>query len=337
MEENPQNGEALFPYLNGEDVNSRPDQSPSRWVVNFRDWPLDRLASGRWKDLDLDEQKRMLQAGRVTSDYPWSVAADFPDCLAIVEREVKPERDRLASGDATARDRARRWWQFARPTIQLYKAAAAVPRVLVACIVTHHLSFTFQLPTIVFAHLLVVFPLPDWGHFALLQSNFHEPWARLYSSQLETRLNYSASDCFETFPLPESVKSLDQIGERYYERRREIMLTRSQGLTATYNRLHDQNNRDQDTIELRDLQAEMDHAVSVAYGWKDLDLRHGFHLTKQGVRFTLGEETRQTVLDHLLKLNHESYAAEVAAGEHEKGTKRKKTSKRGPVDVPALF
>jgi very-short-patch-repair endonuclease len=37
----PKNKDVLFPYLNGEDLNSRPDQSPSRWVINFKDWPLD--------------------------------------------------------------------------------------------------------------------------------------------------------------------------------------------------------------------------------------------------------------------------------------------------------
>ncbi len=31
----PRNRAVLFPYLNGEDINSRPDQSPSRWVINF--------------------------------------------------------------------------------------------------------------------------------------------------------------------------------------------------------------------------------------------------------------------------------------------------------------
>jgi hypothetical protein len=37
----PKNKDVLFPYLNGDDLNSRPDQSPSRWVINFFDWPLD--------------------------------------------------------------------------------------------------------------------------------------------------------------------------------------------------------------------------------------------------------------------------------------------------------
>ena len=33
----PRNAEVLFPYLNGEDLNSRPDCSASRWVIDFND------------------------------------------------------------------------------------------------------------------------------------------------------------------------------------------------------------------------------------------------------------------------------------------------------------
>lgn len=36
------NEEVLLPYLNGEDLNSHPQQQASRWVINFWDWPLDR-------------------------------------------------------------------------------------------------------------------------------------------------------------------------------------------------------------------------------------------------------------------------------------------------------
>ena len=72
IEKNPRNKDVLFPYLNGEDLNSRPDQSPSRWVINFFDWPLDRDSA--------------------PDGYQGPVAADYPDCLAIVEEKVKPER-----------------------------------------------------------------------------------------------------------------------------------------------------------------------------------------------------------------------------------------------------
>lgn len=114
------------------------------------------------------------------------------------------------------------------------------------------------------------------------------------------------------------------------------MIARSQGLTATYNRLHDQNNHDPDIKELRELQVRMDYSVSAAYGWDNIDLHHGFHLTKQGVRFTLDEEARRRVLDRLLKLNHERYAAEVAAGKHDK-KKARKSSKKESLHATSLF
>lgn len=66
----------------------------------------------------------------------------------------------------------------------------------------------------------------------------------------------------------------------------------------------------------------MDKAVAAAYGWDDLDLGHGFHPTKQGVRFTLSESARAEVLDRLLALNHERYAEEVAQGLHDKDKKK---------------
>jgi hypothetical protein len=79
----------------------------------------------------------------------------------------------------------------------------------------------------------------------------------------------------------------------------------------------------------------MDHAVAAAYGWTDLDLGHGFHHTKQGIRYTISEAARRTVLDRLLALNHERYAAEqsvVAAGPRSKT----KARKRAP-DQAGLF
>ena len=40
------NQEVLFPYLNGEDLNSRPDLSASRWAIDFNDRSLE--AASRW-------------------------------------------------------------------------------------------------------------------------------------------------------------------------------------------------------------------------------------------------------------------------------------------------
>ncbi len=124
------------------------------------------------------------------------------------------------------------------------------------------------------------------------------------------------------------MQGLDDIGERYYQHRQAIMLARQEGLTKTYNRFHDPRETSEDIVQLRALHREMDEAVARAYGWDDLDLGHGFHETKQGLRYTISEEARREVLGRLLTLNHERYAEEVAQGLHEKGAKKAK-GKRG--------
>ncbi len=88
------------------------------------------------------------------------------------------------------------------------------------------------------------------------------------------------------------------------------MLARQEGLTQTYNRFHDPDEKSADTARLRELHVEMDKAVAAAYGWDDLDLGHGFHETAQGVRFTLSQAARREVLARLLKLNHERWEEE---------------------------
>ncbi len=97
------------------------------------------------------------------------------------------------------------------------------------------------------------------------------------------------------------------------------MLARQEGLTKTYNRFHDPHEPADDIQQLRELHVEMDNAVAAAYGWGDLDLGHGFHETKQGLRYTISEAARREVLGRLLRLNHERYAAEVAAGPGRRG------------------
>ena len=119
-----------------------------------------------------------------------------------------------------------------------------------------------------------------------------------------------------------------------------MMLVRQEGLTKTYNRFHDPDESAADIQKLRDLHVEMDKAVAAAYGWTDLDLGHGFHETKQGIRFTISESARREVLARLLKLNHERYAEEVAQGLHEKrkgGKGRGKMKAANEADFPSLF
>src|SRR5690606_16861096 len=98
----------------------------------------------------------------------------------------------------------------------------------------------------------------------------HEVWARLLSSSMKTDLRYAASDCFETFPFPQSdprtvISELETIGETLYALRATYMVGTDQGLTKTYNVLKDPQCTDSLILELRHLHEELDRAVLRAY------------------------------------------------------------------------
>ena len=332
------NKDCLFPYLNGEDLNSRPDQSPSRWVINFHDWPLNREAAGVWATANDKQRKEWLRSGGVPFDYPESVAADYPDLLNILEEKVRPERTRRGeNGEYALRyPLYLKWWIYGEKRPALYSAIFGLEKSLICSEVSKHLAFGFSETDIVFSANLDVFPLGDYAAFSLLQSSFHDAWARKLSSTLETRLKYSPGNAFETLPFPLINQSMRSVGTAYYLHRQIIMVSRSDGLTKTYNRFHDPAETSPDIAELRRLHVEMDQAVAAAYGWQDFDFGHGFHETKQGLRFTISEAARREVLDRLLELNHQRYAEEVAAGLHEKKTaKAPKAVKRAPTPAAA--
>jgi hypothetical protein len=196
------NRDVLFPYLNGEDLNSRPDQSPSRWVINFHDWPLSREAEGSWEEGTEKQRIEWTRSGVVPLDYPEPTAEDYPDCLAIVREKVKPERDR--NNRKVYRDR---WWHYGEKRPELYATIVGMERVLVKSEVGNKLSFAFVPNCTVFSHMLIVFAFTGHGSQAVLQSTMHETWAREFSSSMRTDLRYTPSDSFETFPFPGSTTS----------------------------------------------------------------------------------------------------------------------------------
>lgn len=305
----PRNTNVLFPYLIGEDLNDTTDQSPTRWVINFFDWS--------------EEQ-----------------AMQYSDCYAIIEKKVKPDRTRLKpNGEFALRyPLPQKWWIYGEKRPALYRTIGTLQRVLVLTIVSRTVAFASVPTGWVYAHRLAIFPFEGYREFALLQSNFHYDWAWRHSSTMKNDLNYAPSDAFETFPFPsvEALSSLESIGETYHETRRQIMLNRQEGLTATYNRFHNPDEYSDDIQHLRDLHRQMDEAVAAAYGWDDLLLEHDFHDTAQGVRYTISEAARREVLKRLLALNFERYEEEQRLGLHEKGAKKGKRGKKSAaVNAPA--
>jgi hypothetical protein len=305
----------LFPYITTKDVNSHPTHEASAWAIRFFDWPLNRESA--------------------PTGYSGHVAADFPDCLKIVETRVKPERTRRnEKGDFVVRSpMPQLWWIYGEKRPGLYAAISHLHHVLaVGTQATKYIAFAVLETAMVFSHSLSIIADDSFETFAVLQTSLHEVWARHYGGYNLALLRYSPTDLFETFPFPPHVAKLEQIGRSYHEHRRRVMLNRQRGLTDTYNHFHDRAEESEDIARLRALQVEIDRTVAAAYGWNDLNLGHGFHATKQGERFTISEAARRQVLDRLLQLNHERYAEEKRLGLHDKKSgKAKKKGKSVPI------
>jgi hypothetical protein len=290
----------VMPHLNGIDFTSHPEQRPSQWVINFHDWSLDE-------------------------------ASKFEECIAIVRERVKPVRDQ--NGRKSYRDY---WWQHGEKRPELYNTIQDLNQIIGVALTSKHLAFSFLPKAMVYSQALVVIASDKSSMFGILQSNIHYYWVIYNGSTLETRLRYTSSDCFETFPFPtsEGVFALETIGETYHETRRQIMLNRQEGLTATYNRFHNPNERTDDIQYLRDLHLQMDEAVAAAYGWDDLPLEHDFHDTAQGMRYTISEAARREVLKRLLALNFERYEEEQRLGVGMDVKKGKRGKKSTAVNTP---
>ena len=315
IEEDARNADVVMPFLNGKDLNATPNHDATRWAVYFRDWPLSRISAPKF--------------------YTGHYAEDFPACLKLVEERVKPYRQRKDdAGDYVLRSPLpQKWWVYNCPRLDLYSRIAPLSRVLARPELSNTHAVAVLQKHILLSNQLCVFALDGLDWFALLQSTIHEVWARKYASSMRTDMRYTTADCFETFPRPREMKALSAIGAEYERLRLKAMQAKDEGLTKTYARFNNANVTNAEIQKLRELHVRMDQAVAAAYGWTDLDLDHGFHETKQGVRYTISEPARRQVLARLLKLNHERYVEEVKQGLHaqRKGKAAKKPPKVRPV------
>ncbi|MDT9665051.1 DNA methyltransferase [Rhodococcus qingshengii] len=271
------NQEILFPYLNGEDINSRSDFSASRWVIDFN-------------ALSLESAKK------------------FSFAISRVEKEVYPERQKV-----NRKALRERWWQYADKRPAMRAAIADLSEVLV---LTRHTKTVMPVRVTtgqIFSDALVVFSTDSYATQAILSSTAHYLWVVKYGSTIGMGTRYTPSDVFDTFPQPVETDRLRKSGRVLESERRNIMGRRKLGLTKLYNLVNDpeiEDVMDLDVARLREIHAEIDNAVMESYGWEDLDLDYGFHTYRQIERFTVNPAVRAEILDRLLQLNHERAAAE---------------------------
>ena len=293
VEADPRNGDVIFPYIGGKEVNTSPTHAHHRYVINF-DERSETECRQRW-----------------------------PNLMGIVENRVKAER--LRQKDKGAMEK---WWQFIRPRPEQHAAIKGLERVLVISRHGQYGLFAFLPVGAVYSDALIVFPLATAAAFCALQSRPHEIWARFFGSSLEDRLRYTPSDCFETFPFPEGWEThpaLETAGKAHYEFRAAHMVRNDVGMTRTYNRFHDPYDNDPKISKLRDLHTAMDRAVLDAYGWTDIPTDCDFLLDyeideatwgrkKKPYRYRWPDPVRDEVLARLLALNAERAAEEARGG-----------------------
>lgn len=155
LSENPANADVVRPYLSGEDLNQRRDGSPSRWVIDFKDWTEER-------------------------------ARQYLEPFERVERLVRPERVKL--NERGYRDR---WWQFGRQGQKLYRAIGPLERCIVMARVSNVVLPVFVPTGIVMSEQTTVFAYNDDAHFGLLSSGVHWWWAVTRASTLGAGIRYT--------------------------------------------------------------------------------------------------------------------------------------------------
>ena len=275
LRKDPRNAERIKPYLGGEEVLTDPFQRPHRYIIDFQSMTLDE-------------------------------ASVWPDLLAIVRDNVKPEREKKQA------DQRDKWWLFLRRRPALYRSIASFDRVLVKPQTSSQFAFAFVPNNIVYDQTLILIALESFAAFAVLQSRVHEIWSSFFGPTLEDRGRYAPEDVFQTFPFPNGWDTSDllcDVGERYHVSRSRFMSERNEGLTKVYNRLHNPLETAADIVELRNLHDEVDRTVLKAYGWADVWQPASFLPERDGaddggdLKLTWPSVTRELILARLLELN----------------------------------
>jgi hypothetical protein len=138
---------------------------------------------------------------------------------------------------------------------------------------------------------------------------------------------------------------LEAAGREYYEARKIIMTGNSQGLTLTYNRFNDPEERDSAILNLRLLHAAIDSVVVDAYGWTDL---HPLAIHEREWeddngerpgpwRLRWPEEERDEVLARLLELNRRRKEDENQPTSRNSSSRGRRQRANAPLDAPSLL
>ncbi|MDF1660440.1 MAG: hypothetical protein P1V97_01625, partial [Planctomycetota bacterium] len=251
----PNDAKVLFPYLTGKDFNNSPTLTPTRWIINFHDWPIEK-------------------------------AKLFQKPFKHIQETVKPFRM-----EAKLKSQRANWWLHGASRKTLYQTIRRQDLILARSRISNRHILSFVPAKWIYSDGIVVFATQQYAEFAILQSNIHELWARRFSSTLRADMRYSLTTAFETFPMPtpsaEQKDELSKLAKDLENQRWKIISNKAYGLNKIYACLHDPANDDPSIIALRECHRKIDEAVLKAYEWSDLIASDMLQFNNFGKRFQL--------------------------------------------------
>lgn len=215
-------------YITSDNITEVIEAQPSRWIIDFGTMPLE-------------------------------VAMKYPKSLAVLRRDVKPDRD----DDPELR---KIWWKFWRPRPAMRDAIASMPRFLVSTLTGKRLFFSWAESSWCPSNLVGVFAFDDDYSIGILASTAFDAWVWNESSTMKDDLRFTPSTAFETYPWPsptaEEKQAVAEAARILIERRQKISRTEKIGLTVLYNRVDDGAYAD-----LAQLHKHLDSVVADCYHW----------------------------------------------------------------------
>ena len=136
-------------------------------------------------------------------------AAHYAVPFAHVEKHVFPQRQTNKRESYKAK-----WWLHVEPRPAMRRSMVGLSRFAVTIGVGKHRIFVWMAAPTLPDHQLFVFMNSEDHFLGILHSRVHEVWARSQGTQVREResgFRYTATTCFETFPIAESDESLKPV------------------------------------------------------------------------------------------------------------------------------
>jgi hypothetical protein len=172
IKQNPKNRDCIKYYLNGHDLNHRPDQSASRMIIDFQNWSLEK-------------------------------AMEYKECFEIIEKKVKPDRLSKNFTGSQIKKIQKYWWKFERFSPKMRQQLKPLKQFIVISKTSKHIFFIMiNNKNIIPSNLCIVIASEKFSFMGILSSKIHIVWVKYQGSSLGNGPRYTNTTCFETFPFP---------------------------------------------------------------------------------------------------------------------------------------